>query len=52
MDAGKRRGGEGGDTYKSELINDKNKGIREITHFLSNIKTDKRYERRKINEES
>ena len=52
MDAGKRRGGEGGDTDKSELINHKDEGIRKITHFISNIKTDKRYERRKINEES
>ena len=34
------------------LINDKNKGLREITHVISNIKTDKRYERGKINEES
>ena len=52
MDAGKRQGGEGGDTYKSELIKDKNKGIRKITYFISNIKTDKRYERGNVNEES
>lgn len=41
MDAGKRRGGEGGDTYKSELINDKDKGIRKITYFISNKKRTK-----------
>lgn len=52
MDAGKRRGGEGGNTYKSELINHKDEGIRKITYFISNIKTDKRYERGKVNEES